>query len=82
MGCDCRWNPTTWHATEVQSVAMRRRAIGWNYGVFGGKPGGGGTRLRDAAAVKYVFAGEWEGWPEARKRLWGLLEPEPAAARL
>ena len=23
--------------------------------------------------MKWVFAGEWEGWPEARQRLWGLL---------
>ena len=30
------WNPTTWHATEVQSSETRRRVIGWNYGVFGG----------------------------------------------
>jgi hypothetical protein len=73
------WNPTTWHATEPQQPGTRRRAFGWNYGVRGA-----GTRVRDAAAVRYVFDGEWESWPEARKQLWGVdeAEEEIPAARL
>ncbi len=60
------WTPSCWHATGVKTAAGPRRAMGWNY--F--PPGG---RKRDLEAVKHVFAGEWEGWGEERKRLWGLI---------
>ena len=61
------WNPTTWHATTANGATGRRRTVGWNYG----RRGAGG-RVRDREAVKWVFAGVWENWSEARKRLWGL----------
>lgn len=69
------WTPTTWHATELQRTAKSRRAFGWNFNEHKR-----GTHMRDLAAVKYVFAGEWEKWPQARQRLWGLLDdPEPGS---
>ena len=67
------WSPSTWHATEMQPVAgatSPRRAIGWNLGVAGRH----GTR--DAEAVKLVFDGEWQEWPEARQKLFGVFEEE------
>ena len=39
--------------------------MAWNY-----YPAGG--RKRDLEAVKRIFDEEWEGWPDQRKRLWGL----------
>ena len=69
------WNPTTWHATEAQRGGATRRALGWNYGVRGA------SRSRDAEAVRLVFAGEWEAWPEARQKLWGVWE-EPVEGAL
>lgn len=71
------WSPTTWHATGLQRTRTPRRAFGWNYGERRR-----GTRLRDVAALKYVFAGEWEQWPQARKRLWGLLDDFEPVSRL
>ena len=71
------WNPTTWHATGKQRTPTARRAFGWNYGVRQR-----GTRLRDVAALKYVFAGEWEQWPQERQRLWGLLDDLESMPRL
>ena len=72
------WSPTCWHATECQQKQQQqqqqqqRRAISWNYGKRADTSDG--ARVRDAAAVRYVFAGEWEAWPEARQKLWGLWE--------
>ena len=60
------WTPSCWHATGVKTAAGPRRAMGWNY--F--PPEG---RKRDLEALKHVFAGQWEGWSEERKRLWGLI---------
>ena len=59
------WTPSCWHATGVKTAAGPRRAMGWNY--F--PPGG---RKRDLEALKTLFAEEWEGWSEERKRLWGI----------
>ena len=72
------WNPSCWHATTPNSAQGRRRTVGWNYG-RSCRPGhcdDRGARTRDREAVKWVFAGQWEGWPEARQRLWGLLGQE------
>ena len=66
------WTPVTWHATERQPAGGGpRRAFGWNYG----RRGAGG-RKRDAAAARHIFP-DWQDWPDARKRLWGLDEDEP-----
>jgi len=59
------WTPSCWHATEEKTAAGPRRAMAWNY-----YPAGG--RTRDVEALKRMFDGEWEGWPDERKRLWGL----------
>ena len=59
------WSPSMWHATGVKTAAGPRRAFAWNY--F--PPGG---RKRDREALKYIFADEWEGWSQERRRLWGL----------
>ena len=61
------WTPSCWHATGVKTAAGPRRAMSWNY--F--PPGG---RKRDAEALKYVFADVWQGWSDARKALWGLID--------
>ena len=58
------WTPSCWHATGLKTGAGPRRAMGWNY--F--PPGG---RKRDVKAVMQLHP-EWEDWPEARRRLWGL----------
>eukprot|EP01052_Picozoa_sp_SAG31_P027375 SAG31_NODE_2559_length_5487_cov_68.463066_1_plen_521_part_00 len=68
------WNPTTWHATERQQLNVKRRAFGWNYGVRADTFAG--ARVRDAAAVRYIFDGEWQTWSEARKKLWGVWEDD------
>ena len=60
------WTPSCWHATGVKTAAGPRRAIGWNY--F--PPGG---RKRDLAALKHLHP-DWPDWPEARQRLWGLVD--------
>ncbi len=60
------WNPSTWHATGEKTTAGPRRAMSWNYFPAGG-------RKRDSAALKYVCDGVWQGWPQARQRLWGLI---------
>ena len=59
------WTPSCWHATGEKTVAGPRRAMAWNYYTAGG-------RKRDLEAVKRIFDEEWEGWPDQRKRLWGL----------
>ena len=61
------WTPSAWHATGVKTAAGPRRAMAWNYFPTGG-------RKRDAEALKYLYADEWEGWPEERQRLWGLVD--------
>lgn len=65
--------------TKVAFRTTVQEAIGWQFGVATTDDGG----CRDIAAVKHVFEGEWEGWSDARKRLWGLdqveLELEPVA---
>ena len=40
--------------------------MAWNYYPEDG-------RTRDLEALKRIFFGEWEGWSDERKRLWGLL---------
>lgn len=60
------WSPSCWHATGVKTGAGPRRAFGWNY-----YPPGG--RARDVAALKYIFAAEWENWHGERKSLWALI---------
>ena len=60
------WTPSCWHATGVKTAAGPRRAMGWNY--F--PPGG---RKRDLAALKHLHP-DWPDWPEARQRLWGLVD--------
>lgn len=60
------WNPSTWHATGEKTAPGPRRAMSWNYFPVG-------SRKRDCAALKYVFAGVWQGWSETRQRLWGLI---------
>jgi hypothetical protein len=60
------WNPSTWHATAEKTIPGPRRAMSWNYFPAGG-------RKRDSEAVKYIFDGEWQHWPEARMRLWALI---------
>ena len=55
----------------------RRLTVGWSY-VRRGE-----GRARDLRAVRWVFAGEWEDWTDARKKLWGLdEEDESVPARL
>ena len=61
------WTPSCWHATGVKTAAGPRRAMAWNY--F--PPGG---RQRDTAAVRHIYGGGWAQWPEARQRLWGLID--------
>ncbi len=62
------WSPSMWHATELQVTPNApRRAIGWNFGVEGKH------QTRDAAAVKLIFGGEWQQWPEARQKLFGVF---------
>ena len=57
--------------------AGRRRTVGWNYGRRGV------DKARDGEAVKWVFGGEWESWPQARKQLWGLEEERvPVASKV
>ena len=60
------WTPSCWHATGVKTAPGPRRAISFNYFPAGG-------RKRDLEAVKLLGAA-WEEWPEARRRLWGLLD--------
>ena len=60
------WTPSAWHATAVKTAPGPRRAMAWNYFPAGG-------RKRDVEALKYIFA-EWEGWPEKRRQLWGLVD--------
>ena len=54
-------------------------SVGWSYAAVG-------TGVEDAgavaAAVRQVFAGEWEGWDEKRQRLWGVFEQPTGTARL
>lgn len=65
------WSPATWHATERQPAGGGpRRAFGWNYARRGA-----GARRRDAGAVRHIFP-DWQAWPAARKRLWGLAGGE------
>ena len=59
------WTPSCWHATGEKTAAGPRRAMAWNY-----YPAGG--RTRDLGALKRIFDGEWEGWSDERKRLWGI----------
>lgn len=59
------WTPSCWHATGEKTAAGPRRAMAWNY-----YPAGG--RARDVNAVRNIFDGEWEGWPDVRKQLWKL----------
>jgi hypothetical protein len=61
------WTPSCWHATGANRSGASRRTFGWNYGPAGSK-------CRDVAAVKHVHADQWRTWPEARQRLWGLLD--------
>jgi hypothetical protein len=61
------WTPSCWHATGPNRSGAPRRAFGWNYGPAG-------AQCRDVAAVKHVYADQWQSWPEARQRLWGLLD--------
>jgi ectoine hydroxylase-related dioxygenase (phytanoyl-CoA dioxygenase family) len=61
------WNPATWHTTTVNDDAGSCWTVGWSY-----RRREAGRRAPNSEAVKWVFAGEWEGWPESRKRLWGL----------
>ncbi len=60
------WTPSCWHATGEKTAAGPRRAMAWNYYPEDG-------RTRDLEALKRIFFGEWEGWSDERKRLWGLL---------
>ena len=60
------WTPSCWHATGVKTAPGPRRAISFYYFPAGG-------RKRDLEAVKLLGAA-WEEWPEARRRLWGLLD--------
>jgi hypothetical protein len=61
------WNPATWHTITVNDDAGSCRTVGWSY-----RWREAGRRAPNGEAVKWVFAGEWEAWPESRKKLWGL----------
>ena len=60
------WTPSCWHATGEKTAAGPRRAMAWNY-----YPAG--DRTRDLEALKRIFDGEWEGWSDERKKLWGII---------
>lgn len=75
------WTTQLMHATEIQAGPGPRRVVEFRFRAADGPASKRSLVRSPADAVPHVFPG-WQDWTDARKRLWGVGEPDAHAASL